>query len=227
MYNNIELIHGDCIEALKKLPAESIDLILTDPPYGISYISNMREVSEKFDMLQNDDNDIRFVAYKEFARILKPDSCAIVFASWKNMAEDMVELQKYFDIKNTLIWWKRGGGIGDLEHTLSTDYEVALVCHKGSCKIRGKRDGSVFVVDKVNPNAMVHPTQKPIELMSRLLAKFTDPGMLVCDPFMGSGTTALACIEMDRNFVGMEIEPKFYKIASDLVDEAQSQVRMF
>ena len=73
MDNSIELIHGDCIEALKKLPAESIDLILTDPPYGISYISNMREVSEKFDMLQNDDNDIRFVAYKEFARILKPN----------------------------------------------------------------------------------------------------------------------------------------------------------
>lgn len=227
MDNKIELIHGDCVEALKSLPDESVDLILTDPPYGIAYVSNQRTVSDKFEMLQNDNNDIRFVAYEEFDRILKPNSCVIVFASWKNQAADQIELAKYFDIKNVLIWWKRGGGIGDLEHSLSTDYEVAIVCHKGSCKIRGKRDGSVFVIDKVNPNEMVHPTQKPIELMSRIMAKFTDPGMTVCDPFMGSGTTALAAINMDRNFIGMEIDPKYYNIASDLVDAAQSQIRMF
>ncbi len=99
----------DCIEGMKKIPDSSIDLIVTDPPYGIKYKSNMRTKSKKFDVLKNDDNNLRFMAYEEFYRILKNNSVCIVFASWKNYAKDYEVLSELFDIKNVLIWYKRGG----------------------------------------------------------------------------------------------------------------------
>ena len=106
------IYNQDCLEGMAKLPDSSIDLIVTDPPYGIKYQSNFRTKTEKFAMLKNDDNDLRFVSYLEMFRVLKDNSCCIVFASWKNFAYDYLELEKLFSIKNTIIWFKKGGVLG-------------------------------------------------------------------------------------------------------------------
>ena len=90
------------MEIMKSMPNDSVNMILTDPPYGINYSSNRRTKTEKFPVLKNDDNDSRLLDYSEFARILKNNSVAIVFASWKNYVSDIQELQKYFDIKNII-----------------------------------------------------------------------------------------------------------------------------
>lgn len=215
----IDLKKGDCIELMKELPDESIDLIVTDAPYGVKYQSNYRVKTEKFEVLMNDDNDIRFLAYEEFKRILKDNSVLVAFASWKNMHKDMHELEKLFDIKNVIVWWKHGGGLGDLKHTLLTDYEVAIVCHKGKCKIRGKREGSVWECNKVNPNKMIHPTQKPVDLIKRIIEKFSDEGQVVLDAFMGSGTTGVACMEINRDFIGIELDEKYFEIAKERLNQ--------
>ena len=214
------IICGDCLEIMKTFPDKSIDLVLTDPPYGIDYQSNMRVMSKQFDKLENDNNNSRFEAYKEFYRLLKDDCVAIVFCSFKNYADDFNELAKFFDIKNAIIWDKGGGGIGDLEHSLLTDYEIAIVAHKGMCKIRGKRDGSVWSEGKVNPNTMLHPTEKPVFIIKRLVQKFSDEGQIVLDSFLGSGTTALACKQLKRNYIGIEISEKYCKIAQDRLDHS-------
>ena len=192
---------------------DSVDMILTDPPYGINYSSNWKTKTEKFPVLKNDDNDSRLLAYSEFARILKNNSVAIVFASWKNVAVDIQELQKYFDIKNVIVWFKGGGGIGDLKHTLSTDYELAIVCHKGKCRLRGKREGSIWKFNKVNPSEMLHPTEKPTDLLAHMIEKYTDENDVVFDPFMGSGSTGVAAGKTKRNFIGIEIDDKYFEIA--------------
>lgn len=210
---NVSLYNLDCLNAIKSISDNSIDMILTDPPYGISYSSNMRVKSKKFDMLKNDDNDIRFLVYPEYHRVLKDNTVAIIFCSWKNIAYDYVELEKYFDIKNVIVWDKGGGGIGDLKHTLLTDYELAIICHKGKCPIRGKRDGSVWSEGKVNPNKMIHPTQKPEKLLERLIEKYSDEGMVVLDSFMGSGSTGAACMNTNRKFIGIELDETYYEIA--------------
>lgn len=103
------IYNEDCIVGMQEMPDDSVDLIVTDPPYGIKYKSNMRTKSKKFDVLKNDDNNLRFMAYEEFYRILKNNSVCIVFASWKNYAKDYEVLSELFDIKNVLIWYKRGG----------------------------------------------------------------------------------------------------------------------
>jgi len=219
---NIELHQGDCMDVMAGLPDNSVDMILTDPPYGIKYQSHGRTKSPKFEVLKNDDNDMRFVAYKEMYRILADDSVLVTFASWKNYHKDYAELEKYFDIKNVIVWWKHGGGMGDLKHTLATDYELAIVCHKGKCKLRGKREGSVWECGKVAPSKMVHATQKPVKLMRDLILKYTDEGDTVLDGFMGSGSTGVACVETGRNFVGIELDEKYYGISAERINEAQT-----
>ena len=118
-----------------------------------------------------------------------------------------------FDVKNVIIWDKGGGGIGDLVHSLLTDYELAIIAHKGQCPIRGKRDGSVWAEGKVFNQTQLHPTEKPVALMERILNKFSDSDALVIDPFLGSGTTAVACKKLNRRFIGIEISPEYCKIA--------------
>lgn len=216
----VNLLHGDCLELVKDIPDGSVDMIVTDPPYGIKYQSAFREKTPKFDILKNDDGDLRLTAYSEFERLLKPNAVCVVFASWKNVAYDFIELKKYFDIKNILVWWKHGGGLGDLKHTLLTDYELAIICHKGKAKIRGKRDGSVWEVNKVNPPKMVHPTQKPEELLERIIRKWSDEKNVILDMFMGSGSTGVACVNTGRNFIGIEIDDKYFDIAKERINSA-------
>jgi site-specific DNA-methyltransferase (adenine-specific) len=208
-----QIICGDCLEVMKTFPDKSVDLVLTDPPYGINYQSNRRVVSKKFDKLENDDNNSRFEAYKEYYRILKDNCVAIVFCSFKNYADDFNELKKYFDIKNCIVWDKGGGGIGDLVHSLSTDYELAIVAHKGMCPIRGKRYGSVWQSGKVNLNTMFHPTEKPVDLVKRLMQSFSDDNNIILDSYLGGGTTAVAAKQLHRRYIGIEISQKYCDIA--------------
>lgn len=205
------------MEGIKSIKDSSIDMVVTDPPYGIKYIGKRRKASKQFEMLANDDNDFRFSVYPELARVLKNNAVCIVFASWKNIAFDFLELKKYFDIKNVIVWWKPGGGMGDLKHTLATDYEFAIVCHKGKAPIRGKRNGSVWKYAKVPPIKMVHPTQKPVELLEELICKWSDEGNIVLDPFVGSGTTLVAALNTNRHFIGYEIDAQYYTTACERV----------
>ena len=199
-----------------------MDMILCDPPYGINYRSNHRVKSPKFDVIVGDTDDVRLSAYADMYRVMKHNSVCIIFASYKNFAVDYAELVKRFDVKNVIVWWKHGGGMGDLRHTLFTDYELAIVCHKGKCPIRGKREGSVWECNKVNPNEMLHPTQKPIGILERLIEKYSDESDVIMDTFMGSGSTGVACANTGRRFIGIEKDQKYFDIASDRIADAFS-----
>ncbi len=120
-----------------------------------------------------------------------------------------------------------GGGIGDLAHSLLTDYELAIVGHKGAAKIRGKRDGSVWNIGKVAPTEMSHPTEKPENLMGKFILQFSDEGDTVLDCFAGSGPTLLAAEKLKRNWLGIEIEPKYVAVATARIDVERSQGRLF
>lgn len=220
-----KITHGDCLEVMKTIPDKSIDLVLTDPPYGINYQSNMR--SNKFEKIENDNNDMRFIAYDIIYRILKDNCVAILFCSYKNFADDYKYLQKQFSIKNVIVWDKGGGGIGDLSHSLLTDYELAIIAHKGQCLIRGKREGSVWDFGKVNPNFMVHPTEKPIPLLKKCIEKFSDESNLILDCFSGSGTTAIACSELKRNFICIEKDKQYYEASCQRLENYNKQLKLF
>lgn len=169
------------------------DLVFTDPPYGYEYQSNMRTKSKKFDVLKNDDKILDFVpAIKGLI-----NGFVFICTTWKVLDKWLLLFNQYFELTNMIIWDKGGGGMGDLEHTFSTDYEIMLVSNNGA-KITGKRIGSVWNITKDNANDYVHATQKPVKLAATAIEATTKEGDVVLDVFGGSGSTLIACEQLNR-----------------------------
>ena len=201
------LMCGDStsIDAVEKLMGgQMADMVFTDPPYGYNYQSNMREKSKKFDVLENDDKILDF-----FPNIrIVCNGFVFICTTWKVLDKWIPLFKKYHDLTNMIIWDKGGGGIGDLKHTFSTDYEVILCSNSGK-EIKGKRIGSVWNIPKDSANDYAHPTQKPVKLSEFAIRNTTERGANVLDLFGGSGSTLMACEQLDRNCYMMELDPKY------------------
>lgn len=191
-----------CVETL--MGGQKADLLFTDPPYGYEYQSNMRTKSKKFDVIENDDKILDFIpALKD-----ELQGFAFICTSWEVLDKWLPLFQKHFDLSNMIIWDKGGGGIGDLKHTFSTDYEIILCSNNGN-EITGKRIGSVWEVNKDNAFDYVHATQKPVGLSSIAIENTTKKNANVLDVFCGSGSTLIACEQLDRNCYAMELDPHY------------------
>lgn len=205
---NHRLMCGDAslYDSVQTLTIGSISqLIFTDPPYGVSYKSNMRTKSRKFDVLENDD-----VFLTEWVQNI-PTACegwVFIWTTWKVLNKWLEITGPIGDLTNMIIWDKGGGGIGDLERTFLTDYEIALVFHRGA-KITGKRIGSVWSVGKDRAVEYKHPTQKPVELAEMAILNCTVVNDLVLDLFGGSGSTLIACEKTNRKCYMMELDPHY------------------
>lgn len=181
---------------------ERMDLLLTDPPYGMNYQSNFR--ANKFEPLNNDDTILNFFPIvKNYVK-----GWVFVFTTWKVLNVWLPLFENYYKLTNMIVWNKGGGFIGDLEHTFGTDYELALVSNNG-CKIIGKRIGSVWDISKDNVNNYLHATQKPIELFAKIINKVSKAGATVLDLFGGSGTTIIAAEQLNRKAYVMELDPHY------------------
>jgi DNA modification methylase len=201
------LMCGDStsIDAVDKLMAGmKADMVFTDPPYGVKYQSNMRTKSAKFDVLKNDDT------FLDIAPIIEACSKGWVFVwtSWKVLPQWLDQMRAFGYPTNQVIWFKGGGGIGDLKKTFSSDYETALVWHRGA-ELTGKRIGSVWKVDKDGAASYMHPTQKPVALGVEAIDKTTRSGASVLDLFGGSGSTLIACEKTARDCRMMELDTKY------------------
>jgi DNA modification methylase len=204
---NHRLMCGDStsIDAVEKLmDGQKADMVFTDPPYGVEYQSNMRTKSQKFDVLANDDQ------FLDIAPVIEVCSKGWVFVwtSWKVQTKWIDLFSGFGYPTNIVIWHKPGGGIGDLKKTFSSDYEVALVWHRGA-ELCGKRIGSVWTVNKDGASTYVHPTQKPVALAEEAIDKTTTKTNIVLDLFGGSGSTLIACEKVNRHARLMELDPKY------------------
>jgi DNA modification methylase len=204
---NHRLMCGDStdLEVVGKLMnGIKADLVFTDPPYGVEYQSNMRTKTEKFAVLSNDDKFLDIApTIKEYS-----NGWVFVWTSWK-VQNKWIDLLKDFDYPtNIIVWHKPGGGIGDLKRTFSSDYEIALVWHRGA-ELCGKRIGSVWTINKDGASTYLHPTQKPVELSREALDKTTNTNANVLDLFGGSGSTLIAAEQTNRICYMMELDPKY------------------
>jgi len=195
----------DAVDRL--LNDQKADMVFTDPPYGVSYQSNMRTKSEKFDVLKNDD------VFLDIAPII--DACSkgwvFIWTSWKVLPQWINQFEAFGYPTNQIIWFKGGGGIGDLKKTFSSDYETALVWNRGA-ELTGKRIGSVWKVNKDGSSSYLHPTQKPVALAEEAIDKTTYFNMAILDLFGGSGSTMIACEKTNRNAFLMELDPKYVDV---------------
>jgi site-specific DNA-methyltransferase (adenine-specific) len=206
----IELLNCDCMEYIKTLPDNAFDLIITDPPYGINFVSNHRSV--KYKPIENDDVFPLWI-FDELFRITKRG--LYVFCRWDNLPY----LPKP---KSFLCWVKNNWSMGDLKHEHGRQWEGCAFYPQDE-HIFMKRIPDVIQIKRTGNN--LHPTEKPVCLIRILIdANICES---VFDPFMGSGTTGVACWDCSINFVGCEIDKDYYDAAVKRLENHKKQGQLF
>jgi len=209
---NATLYLADCREVLPTLP--KVDAVITDPPYGVSYSSGMGGKFKGESILGDDCVSVRDDVIAAIGEVR-----GLYFGSWK--------MPKPEGTKQTLVWEKgEHVGMGDLSLPWRPNTEEIYVVgggfvgHRGSSVIRFNAPSPNFTPDRER----FHPTEKPVGLMLILLDK--TPGGTILDPFMGSGTTGVACANLGRSFIGIERESRYFEIACRRIEDSQRQMRL-
>ena len=211
-------------ELLPQLNYKSVDLLYTDPPFGISFQSGAREEQHK--KIANDDNLDWLPGWvNAIKRVMKDDSHMYIWCSWHKVDVFKQALERYWKIKNLIVWAKNGGGMGDLGGGYGGCHELLFFINNGK-DLNGRRDTDV-ITKAYRTGNVYHPTQKPWELAQWILSKSTKDGDLVLDTFSGSGSTAIACHKMRRKFVGCELDKDFYEASLKHIEVETMQIEMF
>jgi site-specific DNA-methyltransferase (adenine-specific) len=203
------VVLGDCREILRWLPDESVDLLLTDPPYGMRY----RSRAGSRPIVGDDDLSWFAPVIRECYRVLKPDTHAYLFCNEYGLPTFRAEMAAAgFKVKRLLVWVKDQHTAGDTLGDYANRTEYLLFGHKGRRRLNGHRDANVLFFKRAG-RRRDHPTEKPEDLLRYLIQKSSAPGELVLDPFAGSGTTCRAAKDLGRRYLGIEIDPQYVKIA--------------
>lgn len=190
------ILHGDCVTVMATLPAASIDLVLTDPPYGCNYRDRAgRRVA-------NDNRtDWLEPAFAGVSRLMKPDSLCVSFYGW-HVVDTFMAAWRAAGLRPVahLVFPKRyASRVG----TFEARHEQAYVLAKGHPKVPSP---IADVLPWAYTGNKLHPTQKPTEALAPIIAALTRPGDIVLDPFAGSGSTLVAAKSLGRGFVGIELD---------------------
>ena len=218
MTEKYNLYHGDCLEVMDKLIEEGVkvDAIITDPPYGIEFKSNHRK--EKYNKIKNDDSLEFLDEYlKKSYDLLKDDTHIYIFCSWHKIDEFKRTFEKYFKLKNIIVWEKNNTSMGDLQGSYAPKHEFILFGHKGRRLRNGKRLPDIIKANRTGNK--LHPTQKPVDLLEIFINQSSNDNDVIFDGFMGSGSTGVACMNTNRKFIGIELDDSYYNIAFNRLKE--------
>ena len=224
----VKLINDNAIDFMKTLEDESIDAIITDPPYGISRDNNFTTMGRAGIDFGEWDKDFDLTNWiKVAAPLLKKGGNIVIFNDWKNMTYITKSLEDNgFEVKDLIRWKKTNAMPRNRDRRFITDYEVAVWAVKKGGKWTFNRLSETYeipeIVGGVTPKSEKiyggHPTQKPIYVMKWLIERLTNECELVLDPFMGSGTTGVACKELNREFIGVELDENYYNMAYNRIN---------
>ena len=222
----MKLLNGDCLEVMKQIPNESVDMVLTDPPYLCDY-SRHDSKSRFSKKIANDENNSANESMikkylQECYRIMKDNTAIYCFCNYKKIDFFKQQIETAgFNLKNIIIWDKQRNGMGDLSTTFGYSYEFIIFASKGQPKIRGKRISDVWQFARVKPKEQEHQNQKPVDLLVQAIEKSSDEGAVIFDGFMGVGSTGVACVNTNRDFIGIELDENYFNIAKKRIEEAK------
>lgn len=214
---NLELnkiYNMDCLEGMKLIDDNSIDCVITDPPYGINADKNVGFDGCAKSRVYKDNWDFETPSKEVFVEILRVSKKVIIFGG--NYFTDKLPQNNHW-----IVWDKQKENVNknfsDCE-LIYTNIDKNIVT-KYVCRQHG------FIND--SKEERVHPTQKPLLLIKEIIKNYTNKGDIILDPFMGSGTTAVACKELQRNFIGFEISKEYCDIANQRLEKWKGQERLF
>ena len=222
---DVKLYNDDCLNVLKDIGDNSVDFILTDPPYNIARDNNFHTMGRKGIDFGEWDKGFDLFSYIDLLpRVCAKDASVVIFNDWKNIGEIAKYAEsKGFVIKDMLRWEKSNPIPRNRDRRFIVDYEVAVWLTMPKAKWTFNRqsetyDRPLFKGSLVSGNEKTaHTTQKPIWLMKEILQVLSNEGDTVLDPFMGSGSTGVACKELGRNFIGVELDKQYFDIATKRV----------
>lgn len=242
---NINLMNGDCLELMKAIPDGSVDLVLTDPPYGTTAC--------KWDSIIPLEP-----MWEQLKRVIKPNGAIVLFGQEPFSSALRLSSPKWYKydwywekerITNIAQVKKRAGKVIEnisIFYSKQPTYNPQMVKYEGKKRSNKVKDGRMGkLIDNTNKKVIeyndtgwryptqvlkykrdiltsnLHPTQKPVALMEYLIRTYTNEGETVLDFTMGSGTTGVACVNTNRNFIGIELDKDYFEIAQDRINDAQ------
>lgn len=231
---NVDTVYNtDCYEAIKTVPSRSIDLIVTGPPYlletyggGIynsedkAYVNDLKDIKDGFD----------FNVLDEFCRVLKQINIYL-FCSQKQI----IPLTNYFVTNRGCNWnlltWHKDNPIPACGNKYLSDTEYLLFFREKGVKLFGtfdtKRTWFNTPLNQREKKLYGHPTIKPLHIVETLIVNSSKEGEIILDPFMGSGTTAVACIKQKRHFIGFEKSKDYWQISNSRIQNERNQSSLF
>ena len=221
---DVQLYLGDCLEVLPTLGAGSVDAVVTDPPWKDYQTGRYDASGWHGPIVAVDPSLYSGILYQ----VTSEPSAIILWCSWEPFAHHADALRRAcWSIKNCIVWAKPNHTAGDLSGNLGNQHEMAVFATRGKWHHPGKREVNLWREPHLFSRAKRdHPTEKPVNLMVRSVVTVAGNGTTVLDPFMGSGTTGVACVKTGRRFIGIEIDPGYFDIAVKRISEAQMQPRL-
>ena len=225
----MKLYNADCLEVFKTIPDNSVDLLLTDPPYNVSRPNNFTTMGSacRQGMTFGDwDKSFDVIGWIEPAsKTLKENANVVIFNSWENLSAIKEECERnHISVKRCLVLNKANPAPFNRDRMFVNDVEFALW---GVYNSKDKPTKWVFnrenpvekcVINTVVQSSKLHPTMKDLKVIEKLVRLLSLSGGVVMDPFLGSGTTGVACQHLGREFIGIEIDEKYYNIAKERID---------
>jgi DNA modification methylase len=209
------IMQGDCINVMREMPANSVDFILTDPPYLVNYRDRDGRV------IQNDANaDWLKPAMREAYRVLKMNRVAIMFYGWTKVDEFFAAWKAAgFQPVGHIVFRKT---YSSKRRFFNYQHEQAYLLAKGRPPL--PKQPLADVMDMPYSGNKLHPTQKPVEALAPLVRSFTLPDELVLDPFAGSGSSCAAALLAGRRYVGIELDAEYFHHASARLERVKERI---
>lgn len=238
-----KIICGDCIQKMQEIPDESVDLIVTSPPYNLknSTGNGMKDgrggkwanaklvegYSTYDDCMPHDEYALwQRDCLAEMLRLLKDDGAIFYNHKWRvqgGLLQDRHDILKGFPVRQIIIWQRKGGINFNPGYFLPT-YEVIYLIAKPDFKLAPKANahGDIwqFTQEMNNP----HPAPFPVHLIERIIS--STESEIILDPFMGSGTSAIAALRHDRKYIGIDVAPEYCKMAEKRIQEEKKQLKI-